>query len=86
MGNFKQIKKLNISHNCLTEINESIIKCCPCLQTLDASYNKITFLTTEISNWGLTLSKLKLNHNLIIEIPVELTQIHSLKFLKLNHN
>lgn len=83
---FPQIKMLNISKNSLTEINETMIKSLPNLQSLDASFNKIVFVTSQISLWESSLLKLKLGNNFLTEIPNEITKLSKLRYLKLNDN
>ena len=86
LSEFPKISTLNISKNCFTEINESMVKSLPNLKELDAGNNKIAFITSKISLWKPTLRKLILCKNNIKEIPPEISQLENLKYLVLKEN
>lgn len=75
---------LKANKNSLTEVNESMIEWMPYLQKLDLSYNKIGFVTTLIQKWSESLMILKLDHNLLSEVPNEITKLYKLKYLKVS--
>lgn len=68
----------------------------PNLQTLDASQNRIVFISSSINKWAKGLIKLKLSKNKIWEIPTEIVKLKNLRYgfiltlwsryLKLNDN
>ena len=76
---FESILHINISKNSITEINENMIKSLPNLQSLDASNNKIVFISSCISTWAGCIIKLKLSHNKLTEIPSEITKLKNLR-------
>jgi len=61
-----------------------MIEWMPYLQKLDLSYNKIGFVTTLIQKWSESLMILKLDHNLLSEVPNEITKLYKLKYLKVS--
>jgi leucine-rich repeat protein SHOC2 len=83
---FTQIVSLNISKNAISEINENMIKSLPSLIELDASHNKIVFITAMISQWSGSLRKLVLSHNNLNEIPNEISKLEKLQYLVLDNN
>ena len=80
----KDIKKLNLSNNNLTQLPVEIVKLKQ-LTTLNLSYNKLTQLPVEIGQLT-QLTTLELNSNKLTHLPVEIGQLTLLTTLHLSDN
>lgn len=83
---YSNLEKLNLSHNYLVEISDSIFDGCPLLEILDISYNYVDTLSISTFEGIKKLTTLFLSHNRISDINHSLFRFTELLTLDLSHN
>ncbi|KAG5319101.1 LRC57 protein, partial [Acromyrmex heyeri] len=89
LGAFRCLRRLNLSHNCLSRYSGWVWLKEPCikrtLRFLDISNNSLLELSEYI--WNLNaLVELKISHNMLKRLPQGIENVRNLSILDLSHN